>query len=114
VEFRSLTYSLADEEAAKERATANAMHNATGRADSALKEKGQKLGTLRYANLDVKQLMGVARLESPQFMEFALLQDGALGPSGAARRQASTPPIAVARPEKITVTATVQCIFQIQ
>lgn len=61
-DFRSLKYSLADEEAAKEHAVAQAMHRAVSRASVALEQKGQKLGALRYATLDVKQLMGAAWL----------------------------------------------------
>ncbi len=62
VDFRSLTYSLADEEAAKEHAVAEVMRRAVGRASAALEQKGQKLGALRYASLDVKQVVGIARL----------------------------------------------------
>src|SRR5205823_2544978 len=51
-DFRSLTYSLADEEAAKQRAVGEAMHRALGRASAALEQKGQKVGVLRFANLD--------------------------------------------------------------
>jgi len=59
-DFRSLTYSLADEEAAKQKAAAEAMRAAMGRATAVLEQKGQRVGTLRFANLDVKQLAGVA------------------------------------------------------
>ena len=61
-DFRSLTYSLADEEAAKQLAVAEAMRRAVGRANAALEQKGQKVGALRFASLDVKQLVGVAQL----------------------------------------------------
>lgn len=47
-DFRSLTYSLEDEEAAKKQAVAEAMRRAIGRASIALEQKGQKLGGLRY------------------------------------------------------------------
>ena len=63
-DFRSLAYSLADEEAAKKEAVAVAMRRAIGRAAIALEQKGQKLGALRYMSLDVKQLYGVAQLEA--------------------------------------------------
>jgi len=108
-DFRSLTYSLVDEEAAKQRAVAEAMHRAMGRASAALEQKGQKVGSLRYASLDVRQLMGVARLEPAQMMmESAEVSAGAFDTR---RRMASPlPPVA---PERITVTATVQCAFQI-
>ena len=48
------------------------MQRAMGRASAALEQKGQKVGALRYASLDVSQLAGVARLESfPLMMEAA-------------------------------------------
>jgi len=59
-DFRSLTYSLSDEEAAKKEAVAVAMRRAIGRAKVALEQKDQKLGSLRYMNLDVQQLAGFA------------------------------------------------------
>lgn len=78
----------------------------------ALEQKGQKVGALRYAGLDVKQLMGVARLESAQMMTqavevasgvvFSHHKEGAIA--------APTPPMSR---EKITVSATAQCAFQI-
>lgn len=106
-DFRSLTYSLEDEEAAKQKAVAEAMKRAIGRASAALEQKGQKVGALRYASLDVKQLAGVARLETMQVAEVS----GALTES---RRVATPPPPPVVRPERITVSATVQGAFQIQ
>src|SRR5437667_7253236 len=108
-DFRSLTYSLVDEEAAKQRAVAEAMHRAMGRASAALEQKGQKVGSLRYASLDVRQLMGVARLGPAQMMmESAEVSAGAFDTRR--RMAAPLPPVA---PERITVTATVQCAFQI-
>ncbi len=57
-DFRSLTYSLADEEATRHHAAAAAMRSAMGRATVVLERKGQKVGTLRFANLDIKQMGG--------------------------------------------------------
>jgi len=54
-DFRSLTYSLADERR-RSRKRLGAMKRAVGRASAALEQKGQKVGALRFANLDVKQL----------------------------------------------------------
>jgi uncharacterized protein YggE len=110
-DFRSLTYSLVDEEAAKQHAVGEAMRRATGRANAALEQKGQKVGALRFATLDVQQLVGVERLDV-----------GALGKlqlETAERGRAPNappppPPPPLPRPEKITVGATVQCAFQIQ
>jgi len=111
-DFRSLTYSLVDEEAAKQRAVAVAMQRAVGRANAALEQKGQKVGALRYASLDVRQLMGVARLESAQMMTQTVeVSSGVLGSHR--RLAAAPPPPPPLSPEKITVSATVQCAFQI-
>lgn len=107
-DFRSLTYSLADEEAAKQRAVAEAMRRAEGRARAALAEKGQKLGALRYVSVDVKEPAGIVRLEAAQgggggyeLMELRSRASAA----------ATLPPV---MPEKISVSASVQCVFQIQ
>lgn len=109
-DFRSLTYSLADEEAAKQRAVAEAMRRAVGRATAALEQKGQKLGTLRYATLDVRQLVGIARMESLQLMTTSVTSTD----SRSANRTASLPPVPTTQPEKITVSASIQCLFHIE
>lgn len=108
VDFRSLTYSLSDEEAAKQRAAGEAMRRAVGRATAALSEKGQKLGLLRFASLDVRQLVGVSSLYAMPLVEMANVTGGGSG------QKASVPPPAPAQPENIRVSATVQCAFQIQ
>jgi uncharacterized protein len=107
-DFRSLTYSLADEEAAKQHAVAEAMKRAIGRANAALEQKGQKVGALRFASLDVKQLIGVA-----EFNRLSLLSELEISSIGKAKTAAAPPP-PLPRPEKITVSAMVQCAFQIQ
>ena len=107
-DFRSLTYSLADEEAAKKKAVAEAMQRAIGRAAIALEQKGQKLGALRYMSLDVKQVYGVARLET-----FATATE-TVDINGAFRERKAAPPMPPPQPQKITVSASVQCAFQIQ
>jgi len=113
-DFRSLTYSLVDEEAAKQRAVAVAMHRAVGRANAALEQKGQKVGALRYASLDVRQLMGVARLEPAQMMAAAQTVEVSGETFGSRRKSVvAPPPLPPVSPEKITVSATVQCAFQI-
>jgi len=48
----------------KRKQFAEAMHHAVGRAAIALEQKGQKLGALRYMSPDVKQVYGVATLET--------------------------------------------------
>lgn len=111
VDFRSLTYSLADEEAAKQQAVAEAMRRAVGRASAALEQKGQKIGALRYASLDVQRLAGVVQLEAAQIMtvEASEFVEGTWG----RKNKVIPPPIPMVRPEKITVSASVQCAFQI-
>jgi len=113
-DFRSLTYSLSDEEAAKKQAVAEAMRRAIGRAGIALEQKGQKLGALRYMSLDVKQLYGVASLEGRNFAEVAELTQGASGGIFNRAKVAPPPPPPLPQPQKIAVTASVQCAFQIQ
>jgi uncharacterized protein len=109
-DFRSLTYSLADEEAAKKKAVAEAMQRAIGRAATALEQKGQKLGALRYMSLDVKQVYGVARLEA-----FATSTETVeTSTSGLFKERKVAPPPPPPTPQKITVSASVQCAFQIQ
>lgn len=107
VDFRSLTYSLSDEEAAKQKAVAEAMKRAIGRANAALEQKGQKVGALKFATLDVKQLTGVAEVQV--FAQTAEVSSGTFF-----KNKIPPPPPPVPHPEKITVTATVQCAFQIQ
>jgi len=115
VDFRSLTYSLVDEEVAKQHAVAEAMRRAMGRAGAALAEKGEKVGPLRFASLDVRQLAGVATLERGliQAEQLVEIPGGAVGASNG-RKQQYQEVLPQVRPEKITVSATVQCAFQIQ
>jgi uncharacterized protein YggE len=116
-DFRSLTYSLADEEVAKQKAAAAAMRSAMGRATAVLEQKGQKIGTLRFANLDVKQLTGVASMDVYSVAEYnavATATESRGGLWSAKKMVAPPPPPPPPQPEKITVSATVQCAFQIQ
>lgn len=112
-DFRSLTYSLADEEAAKKLAVAEAMRRAVGRASIALEQKGQKLGALRYMSLDVKQLVGVAQLQTMPMYNTETVEVSA-NSIWDRKRSAPTPPLPPPQPQKIAVSATVQCAFQIQ
>jgi len=117
-DFRSLTYSLANEEAARQHAAAAAMRSAIGRATALLEQKGQKVGTLRFANLDVKQIVGVSNMSVYSAAEYnsvatATESSGSAGWFGAAKRVAAPPP-PPPQPQKIAVSATVQCAFQIQ
>jgi len=112
-DFRSLTYSLADEEVAKQRAVADAMRRALGRATVALEQSKQKLGPTRYVNLEVLNLVGIAQLHSLDLLQTAEASSGLSGFFGA-QKVAPPPPPAPVRPEKITISATVQCVFQIE
>jgi uncharacterized protein YggE len=114
VEFRSMTYSLQDEEAAKERAVAAAMHSAVGRATAALGQSGQKLGVVRYANIDVKQIVGVTRLQQQNYTQLLELAPGTSAETVGRNAAPPPPPFPAMTPEKITVSATVECAFQIQ
>src|SRR6202011_5104949 len=99
-DFRSLKYSPSNEEASKQRAVAEAMKRAIGRANAALEQKGQKVGALRFASLDVKQLMGVARFDVISENQIAQLEYA--GQAGKSKAVAAPPP-PLPRPEKITV-----------
>jgi uncharacterized protein YggE len=114
-DFRSLTYSLSDEEAAKKQAVAEAMRRAIGRASVALEQKGQKLGVLRYMSLDVQHLIGVAQLQNlPTAYEAVEVSSGGGGGRLSSKNKvAPPPPPPPPQPQKITVQASVQCAFQI-
>ena len=114
VDFRSLTYSLSNEEAAKQKAVADAMRRALGRANIALEQSRQKLGPTRYVNLEVKNLVGVAQVQGG--LDFRQLDsvNGNNYPSGNLYVAGPLPAPPPVRPEKITISATVQCVFQIE
>ena len=113
-DFRSLTYSLSDEEAAKKEAVAVAMKRAIGRASVALEQKGQKLGGLRYMSLDVEHIVGVAQLKSQDVADLVELSVGANSGLFSKKSAIPPPPPPPSQPQKMTVRATVQCAFQIQ
>jgi uncharacterized protein YggE len=113
VDFRSLTYSLQDEESAKERAVAEATRHAAGRAAAALAQTGQKAGPARFVNVEARQLVDVRQFSyTHNTEELDDITDGALL---AGKRAASPilPPVPV-QPGKISVSATVQCAFEIK
>jgi len=112
VDFRSLTYSLQDEEAAKEHAAASAMRHAVERATAALAETGQKLGPVRYASLDVSQLVGIATLTTLPAVSESV--EPHFGLFAGEKKVAAPPPMPPVQPGKISVTATVQCAFAIK
>lgn len=116
-DFRSLSYSLSDEETAKKKAVAEAMRRAIGRASVALDQKGQKLGGLRYMSLDVQQLYGVTQLSQFQTLGTTTETVDVSAESNGGifhKKIAPPPPPPPPQPQKITVKASVQCAFQIQ
>lgn len=106
-DFRSLTYSLNDEEAAKQKAVAEAVQHSWDRANAALKPRGQKAGALRFVNVDVNNLAGASEIE---LQELSAISGGAPEP---AKMAPPPPPPPLPQPKKITVNATVECAYQI-
>src|SRR5262249_56377561 len=109
VDFRSLTYALANEEAAKQKAVADAMHRAVGRASIALEQTRQKLGPARSVSLEVRNLVGIAQIHSIDNLALAETRSES-GGLFAMQRKAAPPPPPV-QPGKITISAMVQCVF---
>jgi hypothetical protein len=74
------------------------------------------VGAIRYASLDVRQLVGVAQISANQvasLTETVVVSPGVANESRAPAPALPPPPPPV-RPQKITVSATVQAAFQIQ
>lgn len=116
-DFRSLSYSLANEEAAKEKAVAQAMQRAVGRAKSALEQTRQKLGPVLYLNLDVKHLVSVSQVQlSTYATQTVEVTDGNAGGGfwSHAKTAPPPPPPPPVQPEKVSIGATVQCVFAIE
>lgn len=116
VDFRSLTYELANEETAKQKAVADAMHRAVGRASIALEQTQQKLGPARSVNLEVKNLVGIAAIQTLPYDSLNSLaeESGSSGGIFAHHKVAPTlPALPPVQPGKIEITATVQCVFAI-
>lgn len=111
-DFRSLTYSLANEEVAKKKAVADAMQRAQGRATVALEQTKQKLGPARYVNLEVRNMVGIAQIQSLSFITVGSDSEG--GGGFMSKAKSAPPPPPPVSPGKITITATVQCVFQIE
>ena len=114
-DFRSLTYSLANEESAKQKAVADAMNRAIGRATAALEQSKQKLGPTRYVNLEVRNLVGARPIE----MAYVAAETVSVNSEGGgifphAKRAAPPPPPPPVQPGKLTVSATIQCVFGIE
>ena len=115
-DFRSLTYQLSNEEAAKQKAVADAMHRAAGRATVALEQTKQKLGPARSVSLEVQNLVGIEQIQGFQYDALSSLEErsSGVGIFGGAKKMAPPPPPPPVQPEKITITASVQCVFSIE
>lgn len=114
VDFRSLTYELANEETAKQKAVADAMHRAVGRASVALEQTQQKLGPARSVNLEVKNLAGIAKIDSFAYDSLSsLTEESSSGGGIFTHHKVAPPPPPPVQPGKIEITATVQCVFAI-
>lgn len=116
-DFRSLTYQLSNEEAAKQKAVADAMHRAVGRATVALEQTKQRLGPARSVSLEVRDLIGIAQIQSLHYDAYAneTTERSSGGGIFAAKKMAPPPPPPPpVQPEKITITASVQCVFGIE
>lgn len=119
VDFRSLTYELANEEKAKQKAVSDAMHRAVGRATIALEQTKQKLGPARSVNLEVSGPIGIAQIQSlasDVYVAENETRDSSGGFLGMARKKMAlpAPPPPPTQPGKITITAMVQCVFGIE
>ena len=114
-DFRSLSYSLIDEEAAKEKAVAQAMQRAVGRATTALEQSRQKLGPIRYVNLDVKHLVTTEQFHESYWSSQSVVaeKESSGGIFSHNKTAPPPPPPPPVQPEKISVAATVQCVFGI-
>src|SRR5262249_50644858 len=116
VDFRSLTYALANEESAKQKAVADAMHRAVGRASVALEQTKQKLGPARSVSLEIRNLIGIAQIQSLSSASETLGCAGGGGGflPGLRKARFPPPPPPPVQPGKITITASVQCVFGIE
>jgi len=115
VDFRSLTYSLSNEEAAKKKAVADAMQRAQGRAAVALEQSKQKLGPARFVNLEVSNVSGISQMQRMLYVETAEQSSSSGGFFGHNKvAPPAPPPPPLMNPEKITVKATIQAVFQIE
>jgi hypothetical protein len=108
-EFRSLDFSLENEEDAKVRAVSLARERAEARARAAL-GNGSRLGNIRFVGVDVQQ---VERFVSTYWLRSQESFGFAAAESTNGARTAPPPPVPVGSPEKVRVHATVNCVFQI-
>ncbi|HEX9759962.1 MAG TPA: SIMPL domain-containing protein [Candidatus Acidoferrales bacterium] len=108
-EFRSLDFSLENEEDAKVRAVSLARERAEARARAAL-GNGARLGNLRFVGVDVQH---VERFVSTYWLRRQESFGFAASESANGVPAAPPPPVPAGSPEKVRVRATVNCVFQI-
>ena len=115
-DFRSVTYSLVNEEAAKQKAVAEAMRRAIGRASAALEQSKQKLGPTRYVNIEVRNLVDLIGYVPRPGLTVESAEIAAEGTLGSLSRHETRtpPPPPPVQPGKIRIGATIQCMFQIE
>ena len=110
-EFRSLTFSLADEEAAKVRAVTLARERAESRVGAAL-GRGERRGPPRVVTVAVTQPALLVSVTNLNGWSVAESRRGSF--LGFAKEMAPPPPPPPTdSPEKVSVRATVHCVFQI-
>jgi hypothetical protein len=93
------------------------MRNANGGANAALEAKGQKVGALRFSNLDVRQLRGLTAANVYSLAQLSsvsqVVEVDASKPINGRKDKYEMAGPQIPQPEKIGVSATVQCAFQI-
>ncbi len=99
---QSVSYILEDMDAAKEKAVQDAMHRTKLLANAVAESSAHTLGTLSYASVDVSEPGPIIR---PMMMKAA-------APMGAGA--APPPPTEEFTPQKITVTAHVNALYNLQ
>lgn len=94
------------------------MRRAIGRATAALEQSKQKLGPTRYVNVEVRNLVGATPIEmayvaaATETVEVSSGGGGGIFPH--AKRASAPPPPPPVQPGKLTVSATIQCVFGIE
>ncbi len=98
---QSVSYILEDMDAAKEKAVHDAMRRTKLLANAVAESSGHTLGTLSYASVDVSEPGPIIR---PMMMKAATMEASAAPP----------PPTEEFTPQKITVTAHVNALYNLQ
>jgi hypothetical protein len=72
------------------------------------------LGAVRTASLDVRQLVGVTQIQTYQMEEMTEIAGQPADKKDRNREAGASLPMPAMRPQKITVSASVQCAFAIK